>query len=228
MISGNRPHKERFVTPPNRVSVNPAQTSLGVMRSFGHSYTDPSVLKDMKLLPNKIVDNSGEPLINAKAKGDGKCIGTEYMLEGQRAVITVPSCIIDASRQSANERLIGEAAQYGNPFGHLLAIQFRARHCLSDQALTLNIFNVWKLHNVKCDNPFNHQIVQYENSCTWLHCVSHFSQWLMFARHIIADEDGTWNCSYTYYSNRVHRIMEFLAIPRMHGCVPCECCFRIA
>merc|ERR1712076_106547 len=54
----------------NQATINPSQTLFDVKRLIGRRFKDSTVQKDIKLLPYKIVEKSGKPLIAAFVKGE--------------------------------------------------------------------------------------------------------------------------------------------------------------
>jgi len=104
----------------NQATINPSQTIFDVKRLIGRKFREPSVQKDMKLLPFKIVDKGGKPQITVKVLGKEKTMGPEevsamiltkmketaeaYLGKDVRhAVITVPAYFGDAQRQSTKD-----------------------------------------------------------------------------------------------------------------------------
>jgi len=104
----------------NQATINPAQTLFDVKRLIGRRFKDSTVQKDIKLLPFKIVDKAGKPVIEVKVKGENKQMGPEEVSsmiltkmkeiaenylgkEVKHAVITVPAYFNDAQRQSTKD-----------------------------------------------------------------------------------------------------------------------------
>merc|ERR1712019_44474 len=104
----------------NQATVNPSQTLFDVKRLIGRRFKDSTVQKDMKLLPYKIVDKGGKPLIAVNVKGEEKAMPPEEISamilvkmketaenylgkEVKHAVITVPAYFNDAQRQSTKD-----------------------------------------------------------------------------------------------------------------------------
>merc|ERR1712186_226693 len=56
----------------NQATVNPSQTLFDVKRLIGRRFKDSTVQKDIKLLPYKITDKSGKPMIQVTVKGEDK------------------------------------------------------------------------------------------------------------------------------------------------------------
>ncbi|CAE7940406.1 BIP2, partial [Symbiodinium necroappetens] len=100
----------------NQAAVNPTQTLFDVKRLMGRRFKDSTVQEDMKLLPFKIVDKGGKPMISVKVKGAEKIMPPEEVSsmvlakmketaenylgqEVQHAVVTVPAYFNDAQRQ---------------------------------------------------------------------------------------------------------------------------------
>merc|ERR1712217_95077 len=91
-----------------------------VKRLIGRRFKDSTVQKDIKLLPFKISDKSGKPMINVQVKGEEKVLSPEEVSsmvltkmketaenylgkEVKHAVITVPAYFNDAQRQSTKD-----------------------------------------------------------------------------------------------------------------------------
>merc|ERR1711988_872231 len=89
-------------------------------RLIGRRFKDSTVQKDIKLLPYKISDKSGKPLINVQVKGEEKVLSPEEVSsmvltkmketaenylgkEVKHAVITVPAYFNDAQRTSTKD-----------------------------------------------------------------------------------------------------------------------------
>jgi len=104
----------------NQATINPAQTLFDVKRLIGRRFKDSTVQKDMKLLPFKIVDKGGKPVIEVKVKGADKQLPPEEVSsmvltkmketaenylgkEVKHAVITVPAYFNDAQRQATKD-----------------------------------------------------------------------------------------------------------------------------
>merc|ERR1712048_1519746 len=104
----------------NQATVNPSQTLFDVKRLIGRRFKDSTVQKDIKLLPYKIVDKGGKPLIAVNVKGEEKVMPPEEVSamilvkmketaenylgkEVKHAVITVPAYFNDAQRQSTKD-----------------------------------------------------------------------------------------------------------------------------
>merc|ERR1712137_1315047 len=104
----------------NQATINPSQTLFDIKRLIGRRFKDSTVQKDMKLLPFKISDKSGKPMINVQVKGEEKVLSPEEVSsmvltkmketaenylgkEVKHAVITVPAYFSDAQRQSTKD-----------------------------------------------------------------------------------------------------------------------------
>lgn len=113
---------ERFVGEPakNQGAINPENTIFDVKRLIGRKYNDPTIQRDKKLLPYKIVDKDGAPVIEVTVKGEKKIFTPEQIsaiiLEKMKevaeaylgrpvkhAVITVPAYFNDAQRQATKD-----------------------------------------------------------------------------------------------------------------------------
>jgi heat shock protein 5 len=104
----------------NQATINPSQTLFDVKRLIGRRFKDSTVQKDMHLLPYKIVEKVGKPVIEVKVKGEDKQLSPEEVSsmvltkmketaenylgeEVEHAVITVPAYFNDAQRQSTKD-----------------------------------------------------------------------------------------------------------------------------
>jgi len=104
----------------NQATINPSQTLFDVKRLIGRRFTDSSVQKDMKLLPFKIINSAGKPMISVQIKGEEKTMAPEEVSsmvltkmketaenylgqEVKHAVVTVPAYFNDAQRQSTKD-----------------------------------------------------------------------------------------------------------------------------
>ncbi|OLP81269.1 Luminal-binding protein 5 [Symbiodinium microadriaticum] len=104
----------------NQAAVNPTQTLFDVKRLMGRRFKDSTVQEDMKLLPFKIVEKGGKPMISVKVKGAEKIMPPEEVSsmvlakmketaenylgqEVQHAVVTVPAYFNDAQRQATKD-----------------------------------------------------------------------------------------------------------------------------
>merc|ERR1712118_403170 len=104
----------------NQATIQPTQTLFDVKRLIGRRFKDSTVQKDMKLLPFKIVNKGGKPMISVKGKGETKQLMPEEVSsmvltkmketaenylgkEVKHAVITVPAYFNDAQRQATKD-----------------------------------------------------------------------------------------------------------------------------
>lgn len=104
----------------NQAAMNPVNTVFDVKRLIGRKYTDTTVQKDKKLLPFKITDQSGKPMIAVDIKGEEKTFSPEQISamvlgkmkktaeeylgkEVKNAVVTVPAYFNDAQRQATKD-----------------------------------------------------------------------------------------------------------------------------
>merc|ERR1712022_74405 len=104
----------------NQATINPTQTLFDVKRLIGRRFKDSTVQKDIKLLPFKITEKGGKPMIGVKVKGEDKVMAPEEVSsmvltkmketaenylgkEVKHAVITVPAYFNDAQRQSTKD-----------------------------------------------------------------------------------------------------------------------------
>merc|ERR1719389_340655 len=104
----------------NQATVNPEQTLFDVKRLIGRRFKDSTVQKDLKLLPFKVVNKGGKPMISVKVKGETKQLMPEEVSsmvltkmketaenylgkEVKHAVITVPAYFNDAQRQATKD-----------------------------------------------------------------------------------------------------------------------------
>jgi heat shock protein 5 len=113
---------ERLVGEPakNQGAINPENTIFDVKRLIGRKYNDPTIQRDKKLLPYKIVDKDTAPVIEVLVKGEKKIYTPEQIsaiiLEKMKevaeaylgrpvkhAVITVPAYFNDAQRQATKD-----------------------------------------------------------------------------------------------------------------------------
>merc|ERR1712176_298434 len=95
-------------------------TLFDVKRLIGRRFKDSTVQKDIKLLPYKITDKSGKPMISVLVKGEEKVMAPEEVSsmvltkmketaenylgkEVKHAVITVPAYFNDQQRQSTKD-----------------------------------------------------------------------------------------------------------------------------
>jgi heat shock protein 5 len=104
----------------NQATIHPTQTLFDVKRLIGRRFKDSTVQKDIKLLPFKITDKGGKPMIAVKVKNEEKVMAPEEVSsmvltkmketaenylgkEVKHAVITVPAYFNDAQRQSTKD-----------------------------------------------------------------------------------------------------------------------------
>jgi len=104
----------------NQGAVNPENTIYDVKRLIGRKFNDPNVQKDRKLLPYKIIDRDGAPVIEVMVGKERKQFTPEQIssmiLEKMKeiaesflgkpvkdAVITVPAYFNDAQRQATKD-----------------------------------------------------------------------------------------------------------------------------
>merc|ERR1712217_718915 len=104
----------------NQATVNPSQTLFDVKRLIGRRFKDSTVQKDIKLLPYKITDKGGKPMISVLVKGEDKVMAPEEVSsmvltkmketaenylgkEVKHAVVTVPAYFNDQQRQSTKD-----------------------------------------------------------------------------------------------------------------------------
>jgi molecular chaperone DnaK (HSP70) len=105
----------------NQATSNPTHTVFDVKRLIGRKYSDPSVQKDSKFLPYKIVQGSGDKaMVEVQAGAERKILAPEevsamilrkmkdtaeaFLGETvQHAVVTVPAYFNDAQRQATKD-----------------------------------------------------------------------------------------------------------------------------
>merc|ERR1719242_2472074 len=104
----------------NQATINPSQTLFDVKRLIGRRFKDSTVQKDIKLLPYKITDKGGKPMISVQVKSEEKVMAPEEVSsmvltkmketaenylgkEVKHAVVTVPAYFNDAQRQSTKD-----------------------------------------------------------------------------------------------------------------------------
>jgi heat shock protein 5 len=104
----------------NQATITPTQTLFDVKRLIGRRFKDSTVQKDMKLLPFKIVEKGGKPVIEVQVSGKAKTMAPEEVSsmvltkmketaenylgkEVKHAVITVPAYFNDAQRTSTKD-----------------------------------------------------------------------------------------------------------------------------
>ena len=61
----------------NQATINPTQTLFDVKRLIGRRFKDSTVQKDAKLLPFKLVEKTGKPMISVQVKGEEKVMAPE-------------------------------------------------------------------------------------------------------------------------------------------------------
>jgi len=113
---------ERLVGEPakSQASANPTNTLFDVKRLIGRRFKDPTVQKDMKLLPFQIVEKDGKPNVEVVVKGKKETYTPEQVSamvltklkqtaetylgqEVKHAVVTVPAYFNDAQRQATKD-----------------------------------------------------------------------------------------------------------------------------
>lgn len=104
----------------NQAAMNPVNTIFDVKRLIGRKFMDATVQRDRKLLPYKISDSNGKPMISVDIKGEEKSfspeqisamvlgkmkkVAEEYLgKEVKNAVVTVPAYFNDAQRQATKD-----------------------------------------------------------------------------------------------------------------------------
>lgn len=104
----------------NQAALNPTNTVFDVKRLIGRRFDDTNVQRDKKLLPYKIINKDGAPVIEVSYQGSDKQFTPEqisamilvkmkeiaeaYLGEPvKRAVITVPAYFNDAQRQATKD-----------------------------------------------------------------------------------------------------------------------------
>jgi len=104
----------------NQAAMNPANTIFDAKRLIGRKYDDPTVQKDAKLWPFKVVNQGGKPKFAVESKNEAKSFNPEEISSmvltkmketaeaylGQRvvdAVITVPAYFNDSQRQATKD-----------------------------------------------------------------------------------------------------------------------------
>mmetsp|Transcript_36699 Transcript_36699/g.86039 ORF Transcript_36699/g.86039 Transcript_36699/m.86039 type:complete len:653 (-) Transcript_36699:329-2287(-) len=104
----------------NQATVNPSQTLFDVKRLIGRRFKDSALQSDLKMLPFKVEEKAGKPMISAKVKGEEKLMAPEEVSsmvltkmketaenylgkEVKHAVITVPAYFNDAQRQATKD-----------------------------------------------------------------------------------------------------------------------------
>ncbi|KAF2726181.1 immunoglobulin heavy chain-binding protein, KAR2 [Polychaeton citri CBS 116435] len=104
----------------NQYASNPERTVFDVKRLIGRKFSDRDVQKDIKHLPFKVVDKSGQPRVQVDVKGDNKVFTPEEVSsmilgkmkevaesylgeEVKNAVVTVPAYFNDAQRAATKD-----------------------------------------------------------------------------------------------------------------------------
>jgi heat shock protein 5 len=106
----------------NQATLNPDNTVFDAKRLIGRAYDDPTVAKDKKHMPFKIVNQNNKPLVQVELNGKGtdktfspeeisamvltkmKQIAEEFLNEEVKdAVVTVPAYFNDAQRQATKD-----------------------------------------------------------------------------------------------------------------------------
>jgi len=104
----------------NQASANPSQTLFDVKRLIGRRFKDSAVQRDLKLLPFKVLEKQGQPMISVTIKGEARVMAPEEVssmvltkmketaenylgTEVKHAVITVPAYFNDAQRQATKD-----------------------------------------------------------------------------------------------------------------------------
>lgn len=104
----------------NQAALNPLNTIFDAKRLIGRSPSDPSIIRDKKLLPFNIVEKQGRVMIEVTVKGEKQVFAPEEISamvlqkmkqiaevylgkEVQSAVITVPAYFNDAQRQATKD-----------------------------------------------------------------------------------------------------------------------------
>jgi heat shock protein 5 len=104
----------------NQATVNPTQTIFDVKRLIGRRYTDATVQQDIKLLPYKIANKDGKPMVSVNFKGEEQIMSPEEVSsmvltkmkesaenyigqEVKHVVITVPAYFNNAQRQATKD-----------------------------------------------------------------------------------------------------------------------------
>jgi len=104
----------------NQATINPSQTLFDVKRLIGRNFNDKTVQHDKKLLPFRLVEKHGKPMISVKVKNEEKIMAPEEVSSMvltkmkeiaenylgktvKHAVITVPAYFNDAQRQATKD-----------------------------------------------------------------------------------------------------------------------------
>ncbi|PXF48007.1 Luminal-binding protein 5 [Gracilariopsis chorda] len=104
----------------NQAASNPLNTVFDVKRLIGRRYTEPTVQRDKKLLPFRIISKDGKPHVEVTLNGDSKAFSPEEISamvlaklkktaedylgrKVTRAVVTVPAYFNDAQRSATRD-----------------------------------------------------------------------------------------------------------------------------
>lgn len=104
----------------NQAHLNPTNTLYDVKRFIGRRFDEPSVQRDMKLLPFRIFDKGNKPYIEVEVKGEKKVFAPEEISamvlvrmreiaeaylgkKVDNAVVTVPAYFNDAQRKATKD-----------------------------------------------------------------------------------------------------------------------------
>jgi len=104
----------------NQASLNPENTIFDIKRLIGRQFTDKTVQSDKNLLPYKIVNKGGKPVVEVQLKGEKREFSAEEISamiltkmketaeaflgkKVQNAVVTVPAYFNDAQRQATKD-----------------------------------------------------------------------------------------------------------------------------
>jgi heat shock protein 5 len=105
----------------NQATVNPTRTVFDVKRLIGRNYADKEVQRDAKLVPYKITNKDGKPMISVNIGGDKTKVFSPEEISAmilskmketaesylgkdvQSAVVTVPAYFNDAQRQATKD-----------------------------------------------------------------------------------------------------------------------------
>ena len=104
----------------NQAALNPANTVFDAKRLIGRRFDEPSVQKDSKTWPFKVIDSNGSPLIEVQYLGEKKTFSPQEISsmvltkmkeiaeakigkKVEKAVITVPAYFNDAQRQATKD-----------------------------------------------------------------------------------------------------------------------------
>ncbi|ODV62547.1 Hsp70 family ATPase SSB2 [Ascoidea rubescens DSM 1968] len=104
----------------NQAALNPANTIFDAKRLIGRRFDEPSVQKDIKTWPFKIIDSNGSPLVQVEYLGETKTFSPQEISsmvltkmkeiaeakigkKVEKAVITVPAYFNDAQRQATKD-----------------------------------------------------------------------------------------------------------------------------